>query len=237
MAATKLYFTLTQQNVNFDKILFFQDSVDGVTVLREDANPSKDSASSGAPDAEARTTCVVDDSVFDIPQDYSRIGGQSSDQHRRQYEDDDDQFLQYAIRQSMVDVEGGKQRGELVKTDQQKEEVDIWEALQVSRPNLTTAAMVGGAAGTSGDIELEIQRAIELSLSCQKQRNGAPAGTNDSSSNILDSDVGRNCGEDEEDDLSRAIRLSQKEEEENRKKNEEEERLLKEIIELSLQEK
>ena len=43
----------------------------------------------------------MDDHVFRIPHDYSRIGGQSSDQARRQYEDDDDQLLQYAIRQSV----------------------------------------------------------------------------------------------------------------------------------------
>ena len=47
----------------------------------------------------------MDDEVFRIPNDYSRIGGQSADQVRRQYGDDDDQLLQYAIRQS---VSGGE---------------------------------------------------------------------------------------------------------------------------------
>ena len=60
-------------------------------VLREDDNN--------------RLSCVVDDEVFRIPNDYSRIGGQSADQVRRQYGDDDDQLLQYAIRQS---VSGGE---------------------------------------------------------------------------------------------------------------------------------
>lgn len=60
-------------------------------------------------ESENRTSCDVDEVVFAIPTDYSRIGGQSSDQVRRQFEDDDDQLLQYAIRQSVSD--GGISNG------------------------------------------------------------------------------------------------------------------------------
>ena len=122
-------------------------------VLREDDNN--------------RLSCVVDDEVFRIPNDYSRIGGQSADQVRRQYGDDDDQLLQYAIRQSVSGGEiaaagnsasastgaGATANGSVVNaaksgTGEQPadktvssgdnagnadtEEVDIWEALQVS---------------------------------------------------------------------------------------------------------
>ena len=124
-------------------------------VLREDDNN--------------RLSCVVDDEVFRIPNDYSRIGGQSADQVRRQYGDDDDQLLQYAIRQSVSGGEiaaegnsasasgaagaaGATANGCVVNASKsvehaaeeetprtegnagnaETEEVDIWEALQVS---------------------------------------------------------------------------------------------------------
>ena len=128
-------------------------------VLREDDNN--------------RLSCVVDDEVFRIPNDYSRIGGQSADQVRRQYGDDDDQLLQYAIRQSVSGGEiaaegnsasanaaagaagggatangsivnasksGEHAEGETPRTEgnagnADTEEVDIWEALQVSDLN------------------------------------------------------------------------------------------------------
>lgn len=121
-------------------------------VLREDDNN--------------RLSCVVDDEVFRIPNDYSRIGGQSADQVRRQYGDDDDQLLQYAIRQSVSGGEiaaagnsstsvpagatangsvvgaatsGQQPADKTISTEDnggtataETEEVDIWEALQVS---------------------------------------------------------------------------------------------------------
>ena len=112
----------------------------------------------------------MDDEVFRIPNDYSRIGGQSADQVRRQYGDDDDQLLQYAIRQSVSGGEiaaegnsasanvaagaaggGATANGGVVNASKSgehaeegtpsteenagnadTEEVDIWEALQVS---------------------------------------------------------------------------------------------------------
>ena len=107
----------------------------------------------------------MDDEVFRIPNDYSRIGGQSADQVRRQYGDDDDQLLQYAIRQSVSGGEiaaagnsasasagaGATANGSVVNAarsgeqpadktvssednagNADTEEVDIWEALQVS---------------------------------------------------------------------------------------------------------
>ena len=108
------------------------------SVLREDDNN--------------RLSCVVDDDVFRIPNDYSRIGGQSADQVRRQYGDDDDQLLQYAIRQSVSSgavssgtgaTANGNVANAAAKAEEpaprenaagngDTDEVDIWEALQVS---------------------------------------------------------------------------------------------------------
>ena len=140
--------------VKFILIIFNSDAV-----LREDDNN--------------RLSCVVDDEVFRIPNDYSRIGGQSADQVRRQYGDDDDQLLQYAIRQSVSGGEiaaegnsasanaaagaagvGTTANGSIVNASKSgehaedetprtegnggnadTEEVDIWEALQVSDLN------------------------------------------------------------------------------------------------------
>ena len=88
-------------------------------------------------------------------------------------------------------------------------------------------------------LELQIQRAIELSLSSNPTSPStdsmmpppvqAAPGLNSSQAN--NSNVIR------EDDLALAIRLSQQEEEEKRKREEEEDVELKKILELSLKEK
>lgn len=66
-----------------------------------------------------RLTCIIDDSCFDVPPHYANKGAD----YRRQltFEDEDD-LLQYAIQQSLM--ESGSE------TDQ----VDIWEALKAQRP-------------------------------------------------------------------------------------------------------
>ncbi len=66
-----------------------------------------------------RLSCVIDDRCFDIPTNYTNKGGD----YRRQltFEDEDD-LLQYAIQQS------------LIETGSESEQVDIWEALKAHRP-------------------------------------------------------------------------------------------------------
>lgn len=66
-----------------------------------------------------RLSCVIDDRCFDIPAHYTNKGGD----YRRQltFEDEDD-LLQYAIQQS------------LIESGSESEQVDIWEALKAHRP-------------------------------------------------------------------------------------------------------
>ena len=113
-------FHVLNARITFGNIFGLNDPVEGITVVEESDLK--------------RTSCAVDEYVFEIPEDYSRIGGQSSNQVRRQYaEDDDDQILQYAIRQSVQDA--GTPSGEVppANTANSREEVDIWEALQVCK--------------------------------------------------------------------------------------------------------
>ncbi|KAJ6649333.1 Ankyrin repeat domain-containing protein 13D, partial [Pseudolycoriella hygida] len=66
-----------------------------------------------------RLSCVIDDRCFDVPANYVNKGGD----YRRQltFEDEDD-LLQYAIQQS------------LIESGSESEQVDIWEALKAHRP-------------------------------------------------------------------------------------------------------
>ena len=126
-------FHVLNARITFGNIFGLTNGVEGITVLQEEDDN--------------RTTCVVNDDVFDIPSDYSKIGGQSSDQARRRHEDDDDQLLQYALRESMNNSassnnisngSGPRSSGNTAAVSNvpesiAKEEVDIWEALQVCR--------------------------------------------------------------------------------------------------------
>ncbi len=116
-------FHVINARITFGNIFGLTSSVDGITIVKEEGNQ-------GTPD-DCRLSCAVDDSVFDIPSGYSRVGGQSSNNARRQYEDDDDQLLQYALRQSANGGSAGANVNNAIPDSIAREEVDIWEALQV----------------------------------------------------------------------------------------------------------
>lgn len=66
-----------------------------------------------------RLSCIIDDCCFDIPTNYAN----KSHDYRRQltFEDEDD-LLQYALQQS------------LLESGTESDQVDIWEALKAQRP-------------------------------------------------------------------------------------------------------
>lgn len=66
-----------------------------------------------------RLTCVIDDCCFDIPSHYTN---KSADYRRQMTFEDEDDLLQYAIQQS------------LLETGSEADQVDIWEALKAQRP-------------------------------------------------------------------------------------------------------
>lgn len=110
--------------VTFGNVFALDTPVPNVTYIREDTVANGRDADDEEEGAAAnciaeRLTCIIDDSCFDIPADYTNKGAD----HRRQmtFEDEDD-LLQFAIQQS------------LLETGSESEQVDIWEALQAHRP-------------------------------------------------------------------------------------------------------
>ena len=88
--------------VTFGNTFALDEPVRGVSVIQEDD----------------RLSCVVDDSCFVIPGDYTLYGvGGASAASRRQFSmDEEDELLQYAIQQSLLDVGSeGDQVGEFLK--------------------------------------------------------------------------------------------------------------------------
>jgi hypothetical protein len=99
-------FHLINARITFSNIQALDESVRGVTSIREDCG---------------RSSAAIDDSVFEIPRAYTTLGNGATSARQQQYAgDEEDLLLQYAIRQSLTNSAGSEQ------IDQQ---VDIWEAL------------------------------------------------------------------------------------------------------------
>nr|XP_018901453.1 PREDICTED: ankyrin repeat domain-containing protein 13B [Bemisia tabaci] len=126
-------FHVLNARITFGNIFAMDEPVPGVTMI----------------DTEERPMCVVDDSCFIPPANYTVMGAES----RRQVTDDQDDLLPFAIRQSLLDAGSDDQ-------------VDIWEALNVQRP--TTPEYLRDEIRANrlliDDEERELQRAIQASL-------------------------------------------------------------------------
>lgn len=120
-------FHVLNARITFGNIFAMDESVPGVSTVEE----------------EGRISCVIDDSCFEPPPSYTMLGAEM----RRQLSlEEDDDMLQFAIQQSLVEA------------GSEEDQVDIWEALQVQRPN--TPSFIG-----DDDEEKQLQRAIQASLS------------------------------------------------------------------------
>ena len=137
-----------------------------------------------------------------------------------------------------------------------REQVDIWEALQAPAPSSHASALerIGGngvapsaALPTAKSfeeqqLEIQIQRAIELSLKQDKQQqqpNSSVArdAADEDASPLSDSRLpAPAASEPDLDDISKAILLSRQEEEENQRRRREEEEMLAKVLELSMKE-
>ncbi|KAF5295163.1 hypothetical protein FQR65_LT10551 [Abscondita terminalis] len=117
-----------------------------------------------------RVTCVVDEIVFQSPSGYTQLGNVDSDIRRQYSMEEEDDLLQFAIQQSLIEA------------GTEKEEVDIWEALKAQKPSRpNTPNMLG-------EEERQLQRAIQASLALYQQNvNSIESGTN--SSPDTDSDL------------------------------------------------
>ncbi|KAK9503794.1 hypothetical protein O3M35_010276 [Rhynocoris fuscipes] len=148
-----------------------------------------------------KTHCIVNDSCFNPPPSYTLLGCETRRQVSLEEEDD---MLQYAIQQS------------LLQTGQDDDQVDIWEALQVQRPNTPSFLT------DDDDEEKQLQRAIEASLSGNNTIGRPPTASDDSPSTSDDLD------------LIKAIELSEKESEENERQRKLEQEMIEEALRLSL---
>merc|ERR1712002_1241523 len=80
-------FHVINARITFSNIQALDKPVPGVTSIKEDCG---------------RSSAAIDDSVFDVPRGYTKLGG-SSENTMRQYQgtDEEEILLQYAIRQSL----------------------------------------------------------------------------------------------------------------------------------------
>lgn len=173
-----------------------------------------------------KMSCTIDDSVFELPANYNRGG--DANHERLTLRSDDEELLQYAIQQSMIEV------------GTENDQVTFWEALNKSRPSTNNSSI---------EEEHWLQRAIAESIRLANlEVDGGIIRTNcpeplPSSTPTETPLVTPNS--DEDDQLRIAMEMSQKQqhedeirrkaEEEIRQKTEKEE--LDRILQLSLTEK
>ncbi|KAG1674640.1 Ankyrin repeat domain-containing protein 13D [Nymphon striatum] len=183
--------------ITFGNIFSLDEAIQGVTPVKEN---------------ESAVACFVDDSCFEIPDGYMRIGADD----RRQFSvEEDDELLQFAIQQS------------LMETEHDDDQVTIWEALQSERPHQTAE-------------ERQLQRAIEESLAVQglctpSSPNLFSSSNHDEFMNISTENLNHPSNIDPQ--LKFALELSEKENKLVIQRQNEEEKILEEVLRLSLQEK
>lgn len=185
-------FHVLNARITFGNINALDQPVDGITVIDDNGVQS----------------CVVDETCFDPPQGYNRLG----DGHHERLRDEDDELLQFAIQQSLMD--GGTEN----------EQLTFMEALNNIRPPPVPVS------GIRDEEERLLQRAIADSIAIAQGSNGFPTTTQPEISSVANvSDVDQQ--------LHMALELSKQQvhDDEIRRKKEEEE--LEMILKLSITEK
>ncbi|XP_039292437.1 ankyrin repeat domain-containing protein 13D isoform X2 [Nilaparvata lugens] len=200
-------FHVLNARITFGNIFGMEEKVEGVRQV-----------SSGG-EGEVRTTCVVDDSCFQPPASYTIMG---ADMRRGLSMEEDDDMLQYAIQQSLMQAGG------------EEDQVDIWEALQVQRPN--TPSLLG-----DDEEEKQLQRAIQASLSIYRRRRSGEDEVTDLDEGLVNPGQGvvdPDQGEEVVDpDLLAAIEASERQRLEDERQRRLEEETLEQVLRLSLEEK
>ncbi|XP_076626210.1 ankyrin repeat domain-containing protein 13D isoform X3 [Colletes latitarsis] len=162
-----------------------------------------------------RMTCLVDDTCFEAPMGYVKLGAEVRTQFSIEEEDD---LLQFAIQQSLL--EAGSER----------DEVDIWEALRSQKPSRPTTPNL------TTEEEREFQRAIQASLALYQESTVACASGRSNmnkASDVEDSDA----PEDTTEQLRLALRLSEQQQLEEEQRRLLEEETFRQVLELSLTDK
>ncbi|XP_050436994.1 ankyrin repeat domain-containing protein 13D isoform X2 [Adelges cooleyi] len=183
---------ISNAQITFGNVYATDKSVEGVQTL----------------EANGKMFCVVEDSVFIPPRNYVVLG---AEQRRQNNIDNDEELLQFAVRQS------------LLETGAEEDQVDIWEALQVQRPNTPNDLYLDPA-------DEELQRAIHASLT---ECTYVPL-----SEQTLVPDVVSNSTPDNLDnDLDAVLRLSMEENRQAELQLRQEEEMLAKVLQLSLTDK
>ncbi|CAH1135556.1 unnamed protein product [Ceutorhynchus assimilis] len=121
-------FHVLNARITFGNIFGMDTPVDKVSTLQEDD----------------RVTCILEESLFQCPPSYIQIGNAGTDGRRQFNNEEEDDLLQFAIQQS------------LIESGTEKEEVDIWEALRGQKPSRPETPV--------NFEERELQKAIQASL-------------------------------------------------------------------------
>ncbi|KAH8340227.1 hypothetical protein KR067_007882 [Drosophila pandora] len=183
--------------ITFGNVFALTSPVDHVATLQE-------------PD---RVTCLVDDRCFDVPVSYTNRGSDS----RRQMPIDEDDMLQYAIEQSLVETRGGGGACGVDARDDDK--VDIWEVLKGQN-------VVGSDLLPEDDEQL--QRVLQESLmgAHGNAQSGSPVSEDDDDGGFRYMDP----------DLAMAMRLSQQDQRKYELERQQEQEMIDQALKLSLQE-
>ncbi|KAM7086915.1 ankyrin repeat domain-containing protein 13D isoform 2-T2 [Molossus nigricans] len=162
--------------------------------------PGSAVAASGSP-----FPCEVDPTVFEVPEGYSVLGAE-----REPPRDEDDDLLQFAIQQSLLEA------------GTEAEQVTVWEALTNTRPGAHRPAQATAYAE-----QLQLERALQESLrmSTEPRGPGSPHRTPPAL-----------AAPSFEEQLRLALELSSREQEERERRGQQEEEDLQRILRLSLTE-
>lgn len=188
-------FHVLNARITFGNIFGVDSPAPGVSYIREEP--------------EETMTCVIEEPCFEPPSSYSVLGGEG---HVGRLRDEDDELLQFAIQQSLVDA------------GTENEQVTFWEALNRAKPP--------GGVDIHAEEERQLQRALEESMrlagsDLPETENLGENGDNGSSQ---DYDA-------EEEQVRIAMEMSKKQQEEDEKRRKQEEEELELILKLSMTDK
>ncbi|XP_059484225.1 ankyrin repeat domain-containing protein 13D isoform X2 [Neocloeon triangulifer] len=184
-------FHVLNARITFGNIFGMDEEIPGVSRVGDEDNLS----------------CVLNESCFEPPPGYVPQGGDG----RRQFSmEDEDELLQFAIQQSLLD------------SGTEGDEVDIWEALKSDRRHSQPAPL----NTLQAEEERQLQRAIQASLAHLAGSSSPPQ-----------SREPPDGAEGLDPDLQLALLLSQQEQDQSARQKEEEDRIMEQILKLSMTEK
>ncbi|KAL3212427.1 hypothetical protein MRX96_035928 [Rhipicephalus microplus] len=202
-------FHVLNARITFGNINAFDEPVPGVTTMRE----------------QGTVMCKIDESCFEAPSSYARLGANKMRQFN--VNDEDDELLQYAIEQSFVEASG------------EENQVTVWEALTTDQ------------TGIAPELEEDhaLQRAIQESLASYQKSVGVADGGITVGAVIQQQPQPQEQQQQQQEsnewalgasggtELAMALRLSQQVKEEEDRRRREEDEMLERILQLSMTEK